>query len=252
MIKAEGLHFSYPQHEVLKNISFTLSQGEICTILGKNGVGKTTLLKIIAGLDRSDEGQLFIDGKPAVYNGSVYEEVTYLRQNEVDDIHLTVFEVLLLSVKGNSFFIQKEEKEKVNHILKKLKIIHLADRFLYQLSGGQLKMVFIAQAFCRNKKILLLDEPISNLDYYNQLFIMQKIYEISRKNQLTVMITLHDVNMALACSDKVLIMSNGEIYDFGRPRQVITSKMMEDVFDVETVIYETDKNKFINMVGIVE
>lgn len=252
MLKVDGLHFSYPQHEVFKNISFTLSQGEICAILGQNGVGKTTLLKIIAGLNKSDAGRLFINGKPAIYHGRVYEDVTFLRQNEAYGIHLTVFEVLILSAKGDSFFIQKEEKETVNRILEKLKITHLADRYLYQLSGGQLKMVFIAQAFCRNKQILLLDEPISNLDYYNQLFIMQKIYEISRQNQLTVLITLHDVNMALACSDKVLVMANGEIYDFGRPRQVITGKMMRDVFSVQTVTYETDGHRFMNLVGIVE
>lgn len=252
MIKADSLYFGYPQHEVFSNISFTLSQGEICAILGKNGVGKTALLKIIAGLHKADAGQLFINGKPAIYRGRVYEDVAYLRQNEPYDIHLTVFEVLILSVKGESFFIKKEEKEAVNRILEKLNITQLKERYLYQLSGGQLKMVFIAQALCRNKQVLLLDEPISNLDHYNQLFIMKKVYEISRQNQLTSMVVLHDVNMALAYSDKILVMANGGIYDFGRSEQVITSKMMRDVFDVETVTYEADGYRFMNPVGIVE
>lgn len=252
MINVNELCFCYSQQVIFKNISFTLEQGEICAVLGKNGVGKTTLLKIIAGLDKPDDGQLFINGSPVVYRGRVYEDVVYLRQNEACDIHLTVFEVLILAVKGDSFFIKREEKETVCRILEKLKIAQLADRYLYQLSGGQLKMVFIAQALCRKKQILLLDEPTSNLDYYNQMFIMQKVYEISRKNRLTVLVTIHDVNMALTYSDKVLVIANGGIYAFGRPEQVITSKMMRDVFGVETVTYEIDGHRFMNLVRIVK
>lgn len=251
MIQAYKLGFSYPKQKVFTDISFFLNQGEICALLGKNGDGKTTLLKILAGMEKPNTGNVVINGKEMQFNGQVFESVSYLQQNTYYDVRLTVFEVLLLSIKENSFFIKNEEKEKVFDVLETIGILDLSERYICQLSGGQLKMVFIAQALCRKKNILLLDEPISNLDYYNQHFILRKVYDLSKKNELTTMISLHDVNMAFVFADKVLVMSDCGIYNFGKPEDVINSKMMQDVFRVKAIINKSDTGLYVEVVDTI-
>lgn len=252
MIRAEKINFSYHGIDILKNISFELLEGEICAIIGKNGVGKTTLLKILAGLNQPSTGTLIINNKEVKYRDKVYENVSFLRQSDTCNVNLTVFEAVLLAVKGDSFFIKNEESEQVIDILSRLKLRGLENKYLYELSGGQLKMVFIAQALCRKKNILLLDEPISNLDYYNQLFILQNIQRISKKNKLATMITMHDVNMALSFADKVLVLHKCKVYNFGDPKKIITEKMMRDVYGVNIVSYELGNQKYIIPVTVVE
>lgn len=251
MIQAYKLGFSYPKQKVFTDISFLLNQGEICALLGKNGDGKTTLLKNLAGLEKPNTGKVVINGKEMQFNGKVFENVSYLQQNTYYDVHLTVFEVLLLSIKENTFFIKSEEKKKVQDVLENIGILDLSERYISQLSGGQLKMVFIAQALCGKKNILLLDEPISNLDYYNQHFILRKVYNISKKNRLTTMISLHDVNKAFLFADKVLVMSDYGVYNFGKPEDVINSKMMQDVFHVKAIINKNEAGVYVKVVDII-
>lgn len=252
MIKAEHLCFSYSNIEIWKNISFELAEGEICAIIGKNGTGKTTLLKVLSGLLQAHSGTLTLNNRVVKYENKIYKDVSFLPQSGVYNVNITVFEAILLAVKGASFFIKNEEREHVKTILSRLRILDLSDQYLYELSGGQLKMVFIAQALCRDKKILLFDEPISNLDYYNQLFILQKIRTISKRNKLTTIMTMHDINMVLSFADKALIIHEGGLYDFGIPKKIISEKMMKDIFGVDIVSYEVCNHKYINPIAIVK
>lgn len=250
MLEICDLEFSYEKDIVFSGISFMLKRGEVCAILGKNGVGKTTLLKIISGIEKANRGTIIIDDKKKKFNRMVYDNVSYLRQNATYDAELTVFEVILLALKENSFFIKEKERENVKEVLKEMGIFDLSERYLYQLSGGQQKLVFIAQAISRNKNILLLDEPMNNLDYYNQHFIMQEIRNVCREKGLTVIIAMHDVNMALSFADKTLIMTDHEMYGFGNPNEIVNTKMMEEVFHVKAVIEESRMGKYVNVIGI--
>lgn len=147
MIQAYKLGFSYPKQKVFTDISFLLNQGEICALLGKNGNGKTTLLKILAGLEKPNAGKVVINGKEMQFNGKVFENVSYLQQNTYYDVRLTVFEVLLLSIKENTFFIKSEEKKKVQDVLENIGILDLSERYISQLSGGAAKNGFYCSSF---------------------------------------------------------------------------------------------------------
>lgn len=251
MLEICELKFAYEKDIVFSGISFTLKRGEICAILGKNGAGKTTLLKIISGMEKAHGGTIIINDEKKKFNKMVYDDVSYLRQNATYDAELTVFEVILLALKENSFFIKEKERENVKKILKEMGIFDLSERYLYQLSGGQQKLVFIAQAISRNKNILLLDEPTNHLDYYNQHFIMQKIRNICSEKGLVVIIAMQDVNMALSFADKTLIMTDHGMYGFGNPNEIVNTKMMKEVFHVKAVIEESIMGKFVNVIGII-
>lgn len=224
-MRVEGLSFSYKNKEILKNISFAVNEGEILTILGVNGAGKSTTMKCLAGI-------LKTDAKIDLCGASV-KEIGYLTQNIMQEGGLSVFELVLLGrISKLNFKVSRSDLQRVEHVLKHVGIEHLAKRSFSELSGGQQRLVLIAMVFAKTPKIMLLDEPTANLDLLHQKDILNLIRDYTKFYKISTVINIHDINHALNYGDKIMVLHNGEIAFLGAPKDLDTA-LLSEVFGVE-------------------
>lgn len=238
MIKAENISFSYNSREILKNICMEVKEGEIVSLLGMNGSGKTTLLKILSGILKPEMGRVYINNREIseFSRRELARYVAYMQQ-KVDGItSTTVFEAILLGRKPHiTFEVSRRDLDIVESILDTLGLSHLAFRNTLQLSGGELQKVFIGMALAQEPKVLLLDEPINHLDIKNQIEIMTLIKEITKKMNLTTILVLHDIAMALRFTDKFLLLKDGQIFSYVN-KDGISRDLIKNVFNIDALI----------------
>ena len=237
-IKVNELNFSYSEEdEVLKDINFTLNDNEILGIVGPNGSGKSTLLKNINGILEPRTGNIKLNGKPIgkLSREDVAKIVGYVPQNESKEFPSTVFDTVLL---GRKPYINwkptSEDLKKVSNIIKLLGLQELSMRDIKQLSGGQKQKVMVARSLAQDPDILLLDEPTSDLDLKHQLEVL-KIIEEQVKNGRSAVLAIHDLNLAGRYCDKILMLNNGEVYDFGGP-EILSRENIETVYGVKVSV----------------
>ena len=212
--------------QALTDVNFTVEKGEYVAIMGESGSGKTTLLNILAALDKPTGGEVVLDGRPlstipereiAAFRrsqlGFVFQEFNLLDTFSVQD---NIFLPLVLAGKA-----YPEMAARLAPIARQLGIAELLQKFPYELSGGQKQRVALARTMVMKPRILLLDEPLSALDGVIKESIKEKIKEIAREFKLTTIIVTHDPEEALTLSDKVLIVNEGNIAQFGRPEEII-------------------------------
>lgn len=234
-MRVEGLSFSYKNKEILKNISFTVNEGEILTILGVNGAGKSTTMKCLAGI-------LKTDAKIDLCGASV-KEIGYLMQNIMQEGELSVFELVLLGrISKLNFKVSRSDLQRVEHVLKHVGIEHLAKRSFSELSGGQQRLVLIAMVFAKTPKIMLLDEPTANLDLLHQKDILNLIRDYTKFYKISTVINIHDINHALNYGDKIMVLHDGEIAFLGAPKDLDTA-LLSEVFGVEFELFQNRSGK---------
>lgn len=233
MIEARNLSISYDRL-IIDDISFKLEEGKVNILMGRNGSGKSTILNAISGI-KAHRGEIKTSGK-----------VSYLNQNINSKIRFTVFETILLGkVADLSLRISKEDKKEAEKILDILDIRSYRDRYINRLSGGEVQKVFIGQALVANPKVLLLDEPVSALDLKNQYEIMRIITDLTRKLNLTTLISLHQIGLIEKFADHIILINDKKIYREGTSKEVMDEKMFREVFDMETDIRDFDGNRYI-------
>lgn len=203
-----GLEVTSLYAGILKNINLSLKKGEIGVVFGPNGAGKTTLLKAISGILTPKNGRVKINGKDVTDIPPEHRNVAYIFQNLALFPHLTVFENVAFPLKVKK---EKNIKEKVNFILKKLEISELENRFPGKLSGGEKQRVAIARALVSNPDILLMDEPFSSLDFKMRKFIRQEFINIIKSYKITTLFVTHDPYEAEETADVIFTIKNGEI-----------------------------------------
>lgn len=241
MIEVSQLSFGYKgdmRNNVLNGINMTAAPGEITAIIGANGIGKSTILKNICGLLKGS-GDIKICGKNIRdYNRKdLAAHISYLSQDTVSNALLSVFEVVLLGrVARLSAAVPDKELMIVRDVLRRLSIEEYASRNIGELSGGQRQLVFIAQALARNPKILIMDEPTSNLDLYYQFQIMNLLKELTRTERFTTLVSLHQLDLVARFADKVVVINEGCVYDYGPPEKIFTVKTFHDVYRMNTEI----------------
>lgn len=234
---------------VLKDISFTLGNGKILTILGPNGSGKTTLLRCINAVLKPKAGIINIGEQNVLQMKSreIAKKIGYVPQtNKTRD--MTVFDTILLGrIAHVGIKSSQTDLEIVSRALKSLKIEHLVMRYTNHLSGGELQKVCIARALVQEPELFLFDEPTSNLDLKNQMEIMKIISNITKSNNLSAVMTFHDLNLAFRFSDQIILLNNGEIIAHGSPNN-ITAKMLSEVYGVEIELIQHNQQILVNIV----
>lgn len=245
-IKIQNGTFSYDKNtKLLNNINLEIKQGDIVSILGPNGVGKTTFLKCLLSFEKWDKGNTLIDEKDiSSYNQKqLFQNISYVPQAKVTTFSYTVFETVLL---GRSSYLSMFEtpkdidKQKALEAIQLCGIDHLKDKYTNQISGGELQLVFIARALCSNPQIIVLDEAETGLDYSNQLKILTLLKKLSKENNITVIFNTHYPEHALDISDKSLLLNNDGSYLFGETKDIITEKNLSETFGVDVIML--DKN----------
>jgi len=198
-VEVKNLYFKYDNEWVLENVNFELKEKEFMAIIGPNGGGKTTLLKILLGFLKPTKGEVKIYGKPPKENRTI---IGYVPQhtNFSLDIPITVFDIVLQGrLKKGKFFYSKEDKQKAKEILKSLKIYEFKDRKIKDLSGGQRQKVLIARALVSEPKIIMMDEPTSAIDPTGQ----KEILDLIESLEITRIVVSHDIKILLRNVDKI-------------------------------------------------
>ena len=218
-VKLQNIVKRFGDTVALKGISLDIKHGELFTLLGPSGCGKSTTLRIIAGLDYPDEGKLYFGDQDVTYLPSHQKGAVLVFQNYALWPHMTVFDNVAYGLKLRK--VPKEEiKRKVEWALELVKLKGFEDRYPTQLSGGQQQRVAIARALVVEPKVLLLDEPLSNLDAKLRLEMRSEIKRIQRELGITVIYVTHDQEEAMAISDRIAVMNFGKVEQVGKPLEL--------------------------------
>lgn len=254
MLEIRNLAFQYSPNDdsVIRDVSFVANPGEITSIIGANGVGKTTMLKCIVGLQSGAKGLVKINGQDR--NGmtlaQISEHIGYMSQNTACDANLNVYEIVLLGLLNQlSFRVSEEDTAKVDAVMKLMNISHLAHRKISELSGGQRQLVFIAQTLIKDPQIIVMDEPTSALDLNKQFQLMDFLKKITQEKQFTTLLTLHHLDLAARYADKVVVVHDGVVYAQGTPQEVFTIQMLRDVYSVDAELF-VDKCGNVHVVAV--
>lgn len=218
MLEIKNLKKSYDNKVILHDINLNIEQGEIVSILGPSGCGKTTLLNLILGLTDADSGQIIFDGKDITKVPMEQRGFNIVFQDYALFPNLNVYKNITYGLKNKPDIATAQE---VEDLIDLLGLREHLDKKIEQLSGGQKQRVALARTMVMKPKILLLDEPLSALDGVIKESIKEKIRQIARDYKLTTIIVTHDPEEALTLSDKVLIVNNGEISQYGKPEEII-------------------------------
>lgn len=234
-------HFSYPSRTVLTDISFTVDAGEVLAVLGSNGVGKTTLLRCMMGLLPWKSGRTLIDGQPiqSFSHRNLWSQISYVPQAKGAAFTYSAREMVLLGRSAHLGTLQqpgKRDLEIAERAMEEIGISHLADKGCDQMSGGELQMVLIARALAAEPQLLILDEPESNLDFRNQLIVLETIWKLSKERHISAIVNTHYPAHALKLSYKALLLDQKGFHHYGPTAQVISEENMRKSFGVNVAI----------------
>ncbi len=219
VVELRGVYKSIHDLDVLHDINLEVREGEFLTLLGPSGCGKTTLLRLISGFEDPTSGTIFIDGKDVSGLQPHQRHVHTVFQSYALFPHMTVFENVAFGLRCQRV-PQKEIEERVADVLTMVKLEKYAKRKPNQLSGGQQQRIAIARAAVNRPRVLLLDEPLSSLDYRLRKTMQIELKQLQRKLGITFIFVTHDQEEALSMSDRVVVMQEGYIEQIGTPREV--------------------------------
>lgn len=243
MIKLSHLTYSYghsghsDRKAILSDISAEIADGAFCALLGANGSGKTTLLRCIANLLEPTGGSIEIDGRET-RKYSIREmarKLALVQQHPQTDMEFSAFETVMMGRNPYQRHLQNESQEDsdiVERCMKQTNTWHLQKSLPSEMSGGELQRVMIARALAQQTPLLLLDEPTSNLDIAHQFEIMELLRDINATQHKTILIVVHDLNMALRYCPQAMLLHNGGILFHGPASEALQAERIEKVFGV--------------------
>ena len=245
MIKLENISFSYTKNKlVLKNISLDINDGECVILLGPNGVGKSTLISLLLGANKPQEGNIYFDNIPIkeMKSKDKAAQIAYIPQL-IEGTDLTVFDTVLLGrLPYYKIYPTKTDIDLVDSYLYKFNLVELKEKQTNEISGGERQIVSIARGFIQDSKTIIFDEPTSNLDISTQLRVINFIKE-EKKNK-SFLISMHDINQALQIGDKFVFLKDGEVYKVVS-KEEITEEIINNVYNVHSKIIKSERGDFI-------
>ena len=218
-LSAINIDKSFGDIKALVNVTLDVREGEFFTLLGPSGCGKTTLLRIIAGLELPDNGQVILGGRDITALPATKRQVNTVFQSYALFPHLSIFENVAFGLRSRKF-PQNDVQTRVDRRLEMLGLEEMGERFPHQLSGGQQQRVALARALVNEPEVLLLDEPMSALDARLRAQVQVELRRLQRKLGQTFILVTHDQAEALVVSDRIAVMSEGKIIQFGTPKEV--------------------------------
>lgn len=249
-LEVNGLTFGFGRKgvaetsPVLKNISLTISSGEVLGILGPNGSGKSTLLKVLMNILNPQGGSVALFGDPYTFlsQSQITRRVAFVPQETQQAFPFTINEMVLMGRYPHHNrtwglgWESPQDRAVAIQAMKDLDVAHLGTRLITDVSGGERQRAVIARALAQEPEVLLLDEPTAFLDLHHQLDIARIIRDLNRTRGLTVVLVSHDLNLASQYCDRVMLMKGGEIATIGSPQHVISREYLEPVYGCQVLI----------------
>lgn len=252
-IGARDLTFSYGDSIILNDISLKIANGNILTIIGPNGSGKSTLLKNLASTLTPDKGAIFLDSK-ALNQFSAKElgrEIAVVPQNTNIEYDFTVHEIVLMGRNPYVGRFKQETEEDLSIVkaaMERTNTWELKNRSIDKLSGGEAQRVIIARAIAQEPHILLLDEPTAALDMHHQIEVLDLLKRLNEEKSITIIMALHDINLAARYSKEILLLHKGEKIIMGKPEEVITKKNLQKAYKIDMIV---EKNLYTNSLQVI-
>ncbi len=244
-LKVEALKTGYQNEIIIDNLSIKFKKNKITSIIGSNGCGKSTLLKSIGRILKPMNGIIYLNGESIfkIPTRELAKELAILPQTPTAPYGITIFELVSYGRFPHNEKLTKKDIEIVNWAIEATGLSEFKDKPVDRLSGGQRQRVWIAMALSQQTDIILLDEPTTYLDMAYQLEVLLLLKELNEKYNTTIIMVLHDLNLASRVSDELVAMRKGTIIKSGTPREVMTREVLKEVYDIDARIVfdeETD------------
>ncbi len=240
-VELKNLSWRYNGKDVVNSVNIGIGKGSFTGIIGPNGAGKTTLLKLILRLLTPEENSVFIMGKDIreFSRKELAKKISYVPQTVNAEFGFSVDQIITMGRNPYSSLFSSDpakDREVVLRVMRETEVDHISKKNIGSISGGELQRVIIARALAQEPLILALDEPTSHLDINHQIKILSLIRSLSRKTGITVIAVLHDFNHALEYCTSLILMDRGRIKASGKPEDVITPKVMKEVYNINVII----------------
>lgn len=245
MFEVRNGNFAYNEdRQILQDISFKIDENEILSILGANGVGKTTLIKCMLGLQKWHSGESLFQNENLANKKDIWKQIGYVPQRKHSSFNYTVKEMITLGRTAHLglFSLPNENDKKiVDDVMEMIGVTRFKDKLCSRISGGELQMVLIGRALALQPKLLILDEPESNLDFRNQRIVLNLIKNLKSDFNISSILNTHFPEHAMAISDSVLLLRRELKPIFGKTEDILTEENLRETFDI---------NVYIRKVGI--
>jgi len=250
LVEAENLTAGYPGRMVWRDANFHIKKGEFVAIIGPNGAGKTTLFRLLLGMKRPLGGEIRLFGSEP-RRGS--PRIGYVPQQHVidDESHIESMEIVRLALSGKRWgfsLFSNADREAAMSALEGVGATELAHHPLAELSGGELQRIFLAEALVSNPDLLLLDEPLSNLDMRRERELLRLVNDVVRKRDVAALLIAHNINPLLPYLDKVIYIANGKVAS-GKPDEVLTSESLSTLYEIPVEVLHDSRGN-LAIVGI--
>lgn len=248
VVGARNLEVGYKDKVVWRDANFKVKRGEFIAVIGPNGAGKTTMFRLLLGLQKPMKGELKLFGKPPTRGSS---QIGYVPQRHTidNDTNIECIELVRLAYNGNKLgftISSSKEKEVALKALSDVGAADLANKSLASLSGGELQRIFLAEALVSNPEVLLLDEPLSNLDLRRAKELVELINKVAKERNVTVFLVAHDINPLIQFLDKIIYIANGKVAT-GMPSKVLTSESLSDLYGTRVeVLHDSEGHILIH------
>ena len=248
IIEMSEIEYAFRKQPILNKINLKVKRKEIIGIIGPNGSGKTTIFNILSGLIKPTKGDIYINGTN-ISSLSITQRSKLLAaapQNTIFPEDISVFELTTMGRNPYLNLLSWEssyDNELAIQSIDRVGLLELASKKLKHISGGEKQLALIAMVLCQETPIILLDEPTSNLDIKNQLHIMDTITAIRESSNKTILINLHDLNLATKYCDKIIFLKDGTVFDQGIPNEVITSNNIQSVYGIAANVIEDPSSR---------
>ncbi|MGG1553663.1 ABC transporter ATP-binding protein [Paenibacillus ferrarius] len=240
-LEVKGLHLTYGEKSIIEGLNLSIPKGEITVFIGANGCGKSTLLRSMARLLKPAQGDIILDGKQiaGIPTKEIAKRLSILPQGPIAPEGLTVFQLVKQGRYPYQNWLKQWSEDDERHVqeaLRVTKMAELAESAVDALSGGQRQRAWIAMTLAQGTQTILLDEPTTYLDMAHQVDILDLLFELNEREQRTIVMVLHDLNLACRYAHHLVAVKDKNVYAQGKPEDVINAELVRHVFGMECEI----------------